>query len=69
MGFDDIAVAQRLQPPLTTMRVERKEMGKRPLRRLLERKQEPRLTSICVELRTCLVERQSVARRNGEDEQ
>jgi DNA-binding LacI/PurR family transcriptional regulator len=43
------------------MRIEREELGKLAVRRLLERKQEPGLTPIRVELRTRLIERQSVA--------
>jgi DNA-binding LacI/PurR family transcriptional regulator len=61
IGFDDIAFAAFLQPPLTTMRIEREELGKLAVRRLLERKQEPGLTPIRVELRCRLIERQSVA--------
>ena len=61
IGFDDSAFAAFLQPPLTTMRVEREELGRLAVRRLLERKQEPGLTPIRVELRSRLIERQSVA--------
>lgn len=61
IGFDDTAFAAFLQPPLTTMRIEREELGKLAVQRLLQRKQEPALTPIRVELRSRLIERQSVA--------
>lgn len=61
IGFDDGAFAAFLQPPLTTMRIEREELGKLAVQRLLQRKQEPGLTPIRVELRSRLIERQSVA--------
>ncbi len=60
IGFDDSAFAAFLQPPLTTMRIEREELGKLAVQRLLQRKQEPGLTPIRVELRSRLIERQSV---------
>jgi LacI family transcriptional regulator len=36
VGFDDIAIARYLTPPLTTVRVDASELGARAVRRLLE---------------------------------
>jgi len=37
VGFDDVAYASRSEPPLTTVRVDKTEMGRLASRRLLER--------------------------------
>ncbi len=36
-GFDDIDMSQQIHPPLTTVRVEKEEMGKIGVRRLIQR--------------------------------
>lgn len=63
LGFDDIDLAAFLQPPLTTIRVERKEIGKLGVRRLLDRMTEPGLVPARIELQCRVIERQSVAKR------
>ncbi|GCE09399.1 LacI family DNA-binding transcriptional regulator [Dictyobacter aurantiacus] len=65
IGFDDISVAAFMTPPLTTVRIERELLGRMAVRRLIERYTEPTLPSIRLELRCCLVERQSVANRSS----
>jgi DNA-binding LacI/PurR family transcriptional regulator len=62
IGFDDIATAAFLSPPLTTMRIESGELAALAVRRLLDRAATPNLTPIRVSLSCHLIERQSVAR-------
>ncbi|NJO84436.1 MAG: substrate-binding domain-containing protein [Blastochloris sp.] len=62
IGFDDNPTAAFLIPPLTTVRVERAELGMLAVRRLVERAANPQLTPMRVELVCRLIERQSVAR-------
>jgi LacI family transcriptional regulator len=50
-----------LQPPLTTIRVERREIGRLAVCRLLDRLTNPGLIPIRIEVQTRLIERQSVA--------
>jgi LacI family transcriptional regulator len=45
IGFDDVPLASLIVPPLTTMRIERKELGSIAVRRLIERAVEPQLTA------------------------
>lgn len=68
LGYDDIPIAPFLSPPLTTVRIEREELGALAVRRLLDRAATPTLTPIRVELAVRLVERRSVARRSPEGE-
>lgn len=63
VGFDDLAVAALVEPPLTTVRVERDELGRLAVRRLLERAADPHRTPVRVELACRLVVRDSVAVR------
>jgi len=65
IGFDDIAPAAFLSPPLTTIRIETGELAALALRRLIDRVAEPNLTPIRVSLACDLVERQSVAHLGG----
>lgn len=62
VGFDDIATAAFLSPPLTTVRIEAAELANLAVRRLIDRATTPDLTPIRVSLACRLVERQSVAR-------
>jgi DNA-binding LacI/PurR family transcriptional regulator len=64
IGFDDIATAAFLSPPLTTVRIESVELARLALCRLLDRAAEPNLTPIRVLLSCRLIERQSVAKVN-----
>jgi DNA-binding LacI/PurR family transcriptional regulator len=61
VGFDDINFAAFMNPPLTTIRIERNELGKLAVQRLLERAETPTLVPIRVETHCRLIERQSVA--------
>jgi DNA-binding LacI/PurR family transcriptional regulator len=61
IGYDDLSLAAFLSPPLTTIRIERQELGARAVRGLIERAANPSQTPIRVELATRLIERQSVA--------
>jgi DNA-binding LacI/PurR family transcriptional regulator len=62
IGFDDVASAAFLSPPLTTIRIETKELASLSVRRLIERARTPDLIPIRVLLSCNLVERRSVAR-------
>lgn len=62
VGYDDEPFAAFLSPPLTTIRIEREEIGVLAVRRLLERAARPALTPVRIELAARLIERQSVAR-------
>lgn len=61
VGFDDIAPAAFLSPPLTTVRIEAAELGMLSLRRLQDRVMTPELIPIRVSLACRLIERSSVA--------
>lgn len=61
VGFDDIPMAAHTDPPLTTIRIEREELGALAVRRLLDRTAVSAPTPIHVELACHLVERQTVA--------
>lgn len=61
IGYDDIPVAALLTLPLTTMRVEREEIGRLAVRRLVERARTPALTPIWVEVACTLIERGTVS--------
>ncbi len=61
IGFDDIPMVAYTDPPLTTIRVARQELGLLGLQRLLDRAATPDLTPIRVEVACQLIERQSVA--------
>lgn len=61
IGFNDLSFAAYLSPPLTTIRIEREELGRVAVRRLVERAQDPSLTPVQFNVATCLIERQSVA--------
>lgn len=58
-GFDDIALAARVDPPLTTVRIEKMEMGRLAARRVLERMTMPDLLPITITMHVALVVRQS----------
>jgi len=61
IGFNDLSFAAFLSPALTTIRIEREEMGRVAVRRLVEREQSPSLTPVQFNVATRLIERQSVA--------
>lgn len=61
IGFDDVATSAFLSPPLTTIRINTRELTSLALRRLMERTIRPDMTPIRVSLTCDLVIRRSVA--------
>lgn len=64
-GFTDIAQASRVDPPLTTVRVDRAEMGRLAARRVLERLDLGDLLPITITIHVSLMERASTALRRS----
>lgn len=62
-GFDDIALAMRADPALTTVRVDKAEMGRLAARRLLERLSMPDLLPITIIMHVELIVRGSTQLR------
>jgi LacI family transcriptional regulator len=60
IGFDDIDLAHLTHPSLTTMQVDKINMGRMALQALLNRAQSPDSPRVTMALRTRLIERQSV---------
>lgn len=60
IGFDDISFAQDMVPPLTTMHVDKMEMGKLALRQLIYRIQHKEAPLQTILVHTSLVQRKSV---------
>jgi LacI family transcriptional regulator len=60
VGFDDIAFAQDMVPPLTTMHVDKMEMGKLALRQLIYRIENKEAPLVTILMDTNLVARKSV---------
>jgi len=60
VGFDNIAMANQIIPPLTTVHVHKTWMGVLAVRRLLERAQDPAQPTVTMILSTELVVRESV---------
>jgi len=60
VGFDNIAMASQIIPPLTTVHVHNTWMGVLAVRRLLERAQDPGQPKVTMVLSTELVVRESV---------
>lgn len=61
IGIDDTALAQRSTPPLTSMRIDRAELGRLGVQTLLERIADPQANVRRINLGVKLVERASVA--------
>lgn len=61
VGFDDIAIAEFTDPPLTTIRVEREALGAKALQGLLDRASNPAQIPYILEMGCKLIERESVA--------
>ena len=61
VGFDDIELAAHATPPLTTMRVDKRGMGRIAVQLLSDRIEYPESTPIIAALHARLVERNSVA--------
>jgi LacI family transcriptional regulator len=60
MGFDDIDLAHLTIPALTTMQVDKINLGRTAVQTLINRVQAPDSPRVTVALRTRLIERQSV---------
>lgn len=60
MGFDDIELAHLTVPALTTMRVDKVNMGRTAVQTLLNRAQAPNAPRVTVALHTTLIARHSV---------
>lgn len=58
-GFDDVALATKVDPPLTTARVDKTEMGRLAAWRLLERMADPTLLPISITMHVALMVRGS----------
>ena len=63
IGFDNITLAEHATPPLTTVSIPRKEMGRRAALTLIEQIQPPRKATTSIVLKTELVIRESCAAR------
>lgn len=61
IGYDDIAIAEFTDPPLTTIRVEREAIGAKALQGLIERAANPNQVHYSLELACKLIERNSVS--------
>ncbi len=62
VGFDNIVLAQHVTPALTTMRVDKKGMGRLAAQLLFNRLEYPEAGQVCTVIRPSLIERQSVRR-------
>ena len=60
IGFDDIDLAEHLQPPLTTVRVHKEQMGSAAMRALIARTVNPQAEATVTVLKVSLVRRASV---------
>jgi DNA-binding LacI/PurR family transcriptional regulator len=61
VGFDDIVLSSHVQPPLTTLRVDKINMGRLAVSHLINRANNPSAAIITSTIHTSLVERESVA--------
>lgn len=64
VGFDDIELSQFTQPPLTTIRLSREELGRKAFAALFETVEGLRPTGQQMKISTSLVLRESTARAN-----
>lgn len=67
IGFDNIALAQHVTPTLTTMRVDKRGMGRLAAQLLLNRLEYPEAGQVCAVIRPSLIERESVRRLKNTD--
>jgi LacI family transcriptional regulator len=62
IGFDDVDFARRVRPALTTMHVDKAEMGRMAVQLLINRLKFPDTARTTLVIQPTLVERESVAR-------
>lgn len=62
VGFDDIEWAEKSTPPLTTMRVDKRGMGRMAVQLLSDRIEYPDSVPVTISLHARLIERESVAK-------
>jgi len=63
VGFDDILMAENVMPPLTTMRVDKLNMGRLGVQLLTNRAEAPEASVVTAQILPCLIERDSVAEK------
>jgi LacI family transcriptional regulator len=63
IGFDDIDLAQHVTPPLTTLRVDKVDMGRRAVQLLISRVEFPDAEPATLVIHPSLIERESVSTR------
>jgi LacI family transcriptional regulator len=63
VGFDDILMAENVMPPLTTMRVDKLNMGRLGVQLLANRAELPEANVVTTQILPCLIERDSVAEK------
>ncbi|MEE8444107.1 MAG: substrate-binding domain-containing protein, partial [Alphaproteobacteria bacterium] len=66
VGFNDMPLVDRIDPPLTTLRIQHYEMGAEAARMLLEELQDPEPPARTVMLKPQLVVRGSTAEAAGQ---
>jgi len=60
VGFDDILMAENVMPPLTTMRIDKINMGRLGVQLLVNRAELPKASVVTTQILPCLIERNSV---------
>ncbi len=63
VGFDDILMAENVMPPLTTMRIDKLNMGRLGVQLLVNRADVPEASVVTTQILPCLIERNSVAEK------
>ena len=63
VGFDDILMAENVMPPLTTMRIDKLNMGRLGVQLLANRVDVPEANVVTTQILPCLIERNSVAEK------
>lgn len=67
IGFDDITIARHSRPPLTTVRIDRAELGRAGVKLLMQRISDPDATIQRVNLGVKMIERETVTAPRSED--
>jgi LacI family transcriptional regulator len=66
IGFDDILMAENVMPPLTTMHIDKINMGRLGVQLLANRAEVPEASVVTAYIQPCLIERNSVTIRSRE---